>query len=58
MHRCKEILNNQKGQTFLEVALYTILFTFVVAVGLTGLSGAVGDKITAMKDRVSQIGTP
>lgn len=52
------MLKNQKGQTFLESLLYTLLFSFVVAVFLSDLSGAVGERITAMKDRISQIGTP
>jgi hypothetical protein len=52
------ILGNQQGQTFVESLLYILLFSLVVAVFSIGLADAVGDKITDLKDRVNQIGTP
>lgn len=52
----KEILLNQKGQTFLENLLYVILFVFVIAVFINSLAGAVGEKFGEMTERVNQIG--
>lgn len=50
------LLNNQRGQIFLENALLILLFSLAVGVAIIGLSNAVINKIWDMEDRINDIG--
>jgi Flp pilus assembly pilin Flp len=53
----KKILHDQRGQTFIEVLLYILVFCLVVATFVSPLAQAVGSKFTDMTDRINQIGS-
>lgn len=54
----RKILADERGSQFLEIALWIVLFTLVVAVGAQLLGGETSSKFEQLTDRVSQLGTP
>ena len=48
----------QRGQTFVEIALAIILVVFAVAPFLTSLGGTLGSKVGEITTRISQVGAP
>lgn len=51
-----KILKDRRGSTFLEIALWIVLFVLAVAPLVHGLATETGNKFNQMKDRVSQVG--
>lgn len=52
------ILLDERGSTFLENALWIIVFVMAVAVFAGGLAEEVGSKMDEMRERVGSVGTP
>ena len=53
-----KLLSDERGSTFLENALWIILFTLTIAVMVTGLASVAGTKFGELTDRIGQVGTP
>ncbi|SMB95710.1 Flp pilus assembly protein, pilin Flp [Thermanaeromonas toyohensis ToBE] len=54
----KKILRDQRGSTFIENALWIILFVLAISPFLVTLATAIGTKFTEMASRINSIGTP
>ncbi|SFH33874.1 hypothetical protein SAMN05660649_04802 [Desulfotomaculum arcticum] len=53
-----ELHKDERGQTFIEIALVIILVVFAVAPFLSGLSGTTSEKLQDMSDKIGSVGTP
>ncbi|KJS75625.1 MAG: hypothetical protein JL56_07325 [Desulfotomaculum sp. BICA1-6] len=54
----KRLWRDERGNQFLEVALYIILFTLAIAPFVSGLAGEVGAKMQEMRGKIGQVGGP
>ncbi|OIQ59741.1 hypothetical protein MOTE_09970 [Moorella thermoacetica] len=54
----KNMFLDERGNTFLENALWIILFTLAVGTMIGSLATATKGKIQEMIDRISGVGTP
>lgn len=54
----KRLWRDERGNHFLDVALYIILFTLALAPFVSGLAGEVGTKMQEMRDKIGQVGGP
>lgn len=54
----KKIFQDERGSSFLENALWIILFILAVAPMIAGVATTTGNKFGAMTDRIGQVGTP
>lgn len=58
MRLMKKLLRDQRGSTFIENALWIILFVLAISPFLVTLATAIGTKFTEMASRINAIGTP
>lgn len=53
-----DLLKDKRGSTFLEIALWIILFVLAVAPFIHSLAGETAGKFDEMKNRITEVGTP
>lgn len=54
----KRLLGDERGSSFLENALWLILFTLTIAAFVASLASVTGEKISELTNRVGEVGTP
>lgn len=56
--RAREMLARERGSTFIENAMWIILFVLGISPFIVTLAAAIGSKFVEMASRINSIGTP
>jgi hypothetical protein len=54
----KKLVSDERGSSFLENALWIILFVLTIAAFTANLADATGQKFEELRNRITQIGAP